>query len=121
MGLISGGDETAYRDEIKHHVAWYSVNNLSLNTTKTKEIIIDFRRKCNVIPALLCINGVSMERVESFKFLGLLISEDLSWSANTSATIKRVQQRLYFLRLLRRNDTKMKMLVSFYWQPSRVC
>lgn len=93
------------------------MNNLSLNTTKNKEILTDFRRKCNVVPASRCINGVSVESVEIFKFLGVLISKDLSWSANTSATIKRALQRLYFCRVLRKNDTGRKLMVSFYWTP----
>ena len=44
VGLISGGDETAYREEIQRMAAWCSENNLILNTSKTKELIIDFRR-----------------------------------------------------------------------------
>lgn len=34
-------------------------------------------------------------------FLGELISEDPSWSVNTSATAKKAQQQLHFLRVLR--------------------
>ena len=50
VGFISG-DESAYRDEIKCLTIWCSVNHLSLNTTKIKEIITDFRRKCDIVPA----------------------------------------------------------------------
>ena len=39
VGLISEGDESAYRDEILKLTSWWSDNNLALNTTKTKEII----------------------------------------------------------------------------------
>ena len=45
------------------------MNNLSLNTMKTKEIILDFRRNSND-PAPLYINGECVERVHSFKFSG---------------------------------------------------
>ncbi|KAF7652731.1 hypothetical protein LDENG_00093340, partial [Lucifuga dentata] len=44
IGLISGGDESAYRQEVQKLSEWCSVNNLTLNTTKTKELIIDFRK-----------------------------------------------------------------------------
>ena len=43
VGLIMGGDESAYRDEVLKLSEWCSANCLSLNTTKTKEIILDFR------------------------------------------------------------------------------
>ncbi len=44
VGLISGGDETANREEVRHLIDWCTVNHLQLNTTKTKEVIIDFRK-----------------------------------------------------------------------------
>lgn len=44
VGLISEGDESAYRDEVEQLSVWCIENNLILNTTKTKELIIDFRR-----------------------------------------------------------------------------
>ena len=45
IGLISNNDETAYREEIQHLATWCTENNLLLNTTKTKELIVDFRKK----------------------------------------------------------------------------
>lgn len=113
LGLISGGDESAYRDEVSGLTAWCSENNLQLNTTKTKELILDFR-KGRADPAPLYIQGVCVERVQSMRFLGVQISEDLSWTANTTAVVKRAQQRLHFLRVLRRNNLEERLLVTFY-------
>ena len=56
VGLISEGDESAYRDEILKLTLWCSDNNLALNTTKTKGIILDFRKN-RADPASLYING----------------------------------------------------------------
>ncbi|KAF7653869.1 hypothetical protein LDENG_00077640 [Lucifuga dentata] len=44
IGLISGGDESAYRWEIDHLVTWCRQNNLELNDLKTVEMIVDFRK-----------------------------------------------------------------------------
>ncbi len=44
IGLIQDGDESAYRQEVKELTVWCSLNNLELNTLKTVEIILDFRR-----------------------------------------------------------------------------
>uniref|UniRef100_A0A3P9MQB6 Reverse transcriptase domain-containing protein n=1 Tax=Oryzias latipes TaxID=8090 RepID=A0A3P9MQB6_ORYLA len=113
VGLISGEDETFYRDEVSRLEKWCSGNNLHLNTTKTKEIILDFR-KGRVDPPPLYINGVSVDRVHSIRYLGVLITEDLSWTANTTAAVGKAQQRLHFLRILRRNNLDKKLLVTFY-------
>lgn len=43
--LISRGDVSAYRGEVKRLSEWCRDNNLLLNISKTKELVIDFRRK----------------------------------------------------------------------------
>ena len=44
IGLISGGDESAYRQEIDHLATWCSHNNLELNALKTVDMVVDFRK-----------------------------------------------------------------------------
>ncbi|KAI3355958.1 hypothetical protein L3Q82_017150 [Scortum barcoo] len=60
------------------------------------------------------INGMAVERVSSFKFLGIHISENLSWTANTSSLIKKAHQRLFFLRTLKKNHLSTAILGNFY-------
>ncbi len=55
-----------------------------------------------------------MERVNSFKFLGVHITENLTWSAHTDAILKKAHQRLFFLRRLRKFGTSPRILRSFY-------
>ncbi|XP_037537935.1 coiled-coil domain-containing protein 18 [Nematolebias whitei] len=80
---------------------------------KTKEIVVDFRRT-QTKHAPLSINGVVVERVSSTKFLGVHISEDLSWTINTAAVAKKAHQRLYFLRKLRRARAPTPIMTTFY-------
>ncbi len=104
VGLISGGDETAYREEVLKLAAWCSENNLALNTKKTKEIIVNFRRLSTDLAPPLYINGECVERVHTFRFLGILISSNISWTDNTKAIIKKVQQQLHLLRVLKKHN-----------------
>jgi len=55
-----------------------------------------------------------VERVPVFRFLGTYIAEDLSWTTNTIAVAKKAQQRLHFLRILRKTNLQEKLLLSFY-------
>ncbi|XP_076748086.1 uncharacterized protein LOC143421853 [Maylandia zebra] len=80
--LITNDDDTAYRDEIQRLSDWCNYNNLTLNTKKTKEVVMDFCRT-RTDPPPLSMKGDYVERVSSFKFLGTHISEDRSWSTNT--------------------------------------
>ena len=45
VGLITDNDETAYREEVRDLGGWCQNNNLSLNVTKTKEMIVDYRKR----------------------------------------------------------------------------
>ena len=114
IGLISNNDESAYREEVQHLAEWCANNNLALNTKKTKELIVDFRRTKGGAHTPICINGTEVERVASFKFLGVHISEDLSWTLNTSTIVKKAHQRLFFLRRLKKAHLSPQILVNFY-------
>ena len=78
-GLITNNVETAYREEVRELAVWCQDNNLSLNDSKTKELIADYRKR-RAEQAPININGAVAKYVESFKFLGVHITNDLSWS-----------------------------------------
>lgn len=113
IGRITGGDEAAYRREVDSLVTWCGVNNLTLNTDKTKEMIVDMRKERRPHQPLL-IRGLEVERVSTFKYLGVHISDDLTWTTNTTQVVKKAQQRLYFLRRLRKFGMSPKILSNFY-------
>ena len=62
-----------------------------------KEMIVDMRKKRRPHRPQY-IRELEVERVSSFKYLGVHISDDLTWSFNTKQLVKRAQQWLYFLR-----------------------
>ncbi|KAK3511079.1 hypothetical protein QTP70_030150, partial [Hemibagrus guttatus] len=113
IGLIQDGDESAYRQEIEQLAAWCSLNNLELNTLKTVEMIVDFRRNTPALPQLTIMNS-TVPTVESFRFLGTTISQDLKWVTHIDSIIKKAQQRLYFLRQLRKFNLPQELLTQFY-------
>ena len=45
VGLITDNDETAYREEVRDLAGGGQNNTLSLNVTKTKEMIVDYRKR----------------------------------------------------------------------------
>ncbi len=113
IGLITDNDEMAYREEVSTLTKWCQENHLSLNIEKTKELVVDFRRQSREHTPIT-IDKTPVERVSSFKFLGVHITEDLTWSAHTDAVLKKAHQRLFFLRRLRKFGTSPSILRSFY-------
>ncbi len=114
LGLISNNDETAYLDEVERLTSWCQDNCLSLNVSKTKELIVDFRKRHLLPYTPLVISGTPVERVSSFKYLGVNISEDLTWTTHIQTQVKKARQRLYHLRQLRKFRVSPTILKTFY-------
>ncbi len=113
IGLITDNDEMAYREVVSTLTKWCQENHLSLNIDKTKELVVDYRRQSREHTPIT-IDKTPVERVNSFKFLGVHITEDLTWSAHTDAVLMKAHQRLFFLRRLRKFGTSPRIIRSFY-------
>ena len=62
-----------------HNIAeWLKLNKLSLNINKTKYMIFQMPNKTVIVPTLT-IDGVNIERVQHFNFLGLILDTHLNW------------------------------------------
>ena len=89
---------------------WCQDKNLSLNVIKTKEM--DYRKRRAEHTPLL-INKAVVEQVESFKFLGVHITNKLC-SKHTKTVVKRAQQCLFSIRRLKRFRIGPQILKKFY-------
>lgn len=92
---------------------WCESYNLILNISKTKELVVDFRRTPSPLPTL-SINGMEVERVTSFQFLGTTMQKSLSWELNTNFKISKAHQRLHFLQQLKKFRVSRVAMTHFY-------
>jgi hypothetical protein len=90
VGLITNNDNTAYREEVRALGVSCQENNLSLNVIKTKEMIVDFRKQQREHPRIH-IDRTTVEKVESYKFLGVHITDKLKCSNYTDSDIYNTQ------------------------------
>ena len=58
---------------------WCQEKNISPRVNKTKELIVDFSKQQWEQP----IHWTAVEKVESFKFLCVHVTDNLKWSTNT--------------------------------------
>lgn len=90
---------TSVEVEMAHIMQWASTNKLLLNLIKTKEMIFHRPNPHQIVfPAEL--NNI--ERVYSFRLLGVLFHPDLQFSEHISTIITVCNQRLYLLTQLRK-------------------
>ncbi|XP_026036331.1 uncharacterized protein LOC113029584 [Astatotilapia calliptera] len=114
IGLITDNDESAYRMDVEQLGVWCRSHNLIINVDKIKEMVIDFRKAGRDHHQDLTIDDAAVKRVSSVTFLGVHLADDLSFSINTTAVIKKAQKRLHSLRRLRKTGLSTLHLTNFY-------
>jgi hypothetical protein len=77
------------------------------------ERVVDYRRR-RAGQAPIHIDGAVVERVESFKVLGVHITKELTWSKHTKTVVKRARQHLFPLRRLKQFGMGPQILKKFY-------
>ena len=79
---------------------WFNANKLSLNADKTKYSLFHKPSNTDDLPLLLpkvLINDKEIERVESIKFLGVLLDEHLSWKEHIRYTENKIAKNIGLL------------------------
>jgi len=91
---------------------WSRLNFMNVNTSKTKELIIGSLRKDP--PPALTVGDSTVERVATYKLLGINIDDRLRWDSHVSTICSKAASRLYFLKQLKRSGLSIDDLTLFY-------
>ncbi len=75
-------------------------------------MIFDYRSVGNHSPII--INNEPVRQVASYKYLGLIMDNRLSWEVHVDILCRRVQQKMYFLRMLRLFGVAQGVKLLFY-------
>ena len=95
LGLLDhDGRDDFYFQAINDFHNWCKANCLLLNIDKTKEMIFDFSRSHTATSDVL-IDGKPIEKVECFKYLGTIFSDNLKWSDNSDYIFRKLKSRFY--------------------------
>ena len=91
---------------------WSNANLMNINTKKTKEMLMG-RMKKNP-PDLVQLNGQPIERVKSYKLLGLHVSDALRWNEHITSICSKASQRIHFLKMLKHSAVSTDDLMYYY-------
>ena len=97
--LLNGGQQSTLSETASDMAAWCAENELVLNVSKTKELCFSNLRFSPVCSGIV-IDGVAIERVESFKYLGTILHCKLSFQQNTEAVVRKARKRLFIMKQL---------------------
>ena len=127
IGLISKDDDGVFLSQVDSFVNHCDTNHLELNVSKTKEMLIDFRLT-SPDPQLVDIKGSSVARVDTYKYLGIVLNNKLSWGDHVDFIVKKLNSHMYCLRKLNSFHITPDILNVFYtstivsvWRYCLVC
>ena len=88
---------------------------LEINKSKTKEMVIYFGRKySNLDIKPTFVGDCEIERVCSFKLLGVVVSSDLTWNEHVSYIVSKASRRIFVIQQLLRAGTVLNDIVTVY-------
>ena len=94
--LSSPSDIQELQDDVDRICEWISLNHLTINVAKSKSMCIT-RRRSSMLSFTILVNGSPLEKVKCFKYLGLWITDDLTWSCHIESVCCRARQQLGFI------------------------
>ena len=106
--------------ELLNELLVYSESNqMKINSQKTMAILFNKSKKYDFLPQLRIGDSDPLKVVEELKLLGVLVSSDLSWAANTRAMCSKAYSRLWILRRLKPLGVSQLELLDVYEKQIR--
>ena len=94
---------------------WIQANKLSLNVGKTNFILFKPKRKAtDLVVNDIKINNIVIDRIYKTKFLGVIISHDLSWDHHTKHVSNKVAKGIGVILRARHNLDQKTLLILYY-------
>ena len=109
-------DEISRDDAINAELSkvsnWMKINKLSLNCNKSKAMLFRMPQKIVQLPCIR-IDGVNLEFVKQFNFLGIMIDENLSWKSHELLISKKISKTIGILNNLK-SFLPTRILLNIY-------
>jgi len=93
--------------------SWVCRNYLTLNPSKCKYMTVSRKRKQTNIPPIF-LEGSPLERVDTFKYLGVILSSDLSWTPHVESVCTKAKKLLGLLYRRFYNSAASATLLKLY-------
>ena len=116
--FCTGSDLSSIIGIVNHElckvVDWLNSNKMSLNIDKTHFMIFKPKRKKYAASGDIVINGSTINEVDSTKFLGVLIDNNLSWKPHINLICSKIAKNIGIMAKARSTFNE-KTLVSLYY------
>ena len=118
LGLKLDESKSKVYDQIMKTENYAHENDMKLNTAKCKIIVFNPTVTYDFVPELQ-VEGNSIETMEEMKLLGLTLSDDLKWRANTDVMVGKGYKRLWMIRRLKTHGANLDDLKDVFIKQIR--
>ena len=94
--IYGAEDFLALQEDVDSLANWINVHHLALNVRKCKSLLVS-RKHSHLSSQPVQILGQVLEKVQSYKYLGVLINSNLTWSDHISRVCLKARQQLGLL------------------------
>ena len=98
--------------------SYADTNNMKINFSKTKLMLFNPCHTKDFLPEFQ-VSGVPIELVEQTKLLGVVLSSDLSWTANSDYIVEKCNKKIWMLRRLKKLGASYDDLLDVYFKQIR--
>ena len=89
------------QEAVNHALNWFKSNKLTINATKSYTMLICNSRNIHHDASLnITVDGTNLEQVSSFKYLGVMLDSELTWSPHIDLMCNKISQNVGALRRL---------------------
>ena len=110
--VVDPSTDSQMQAAVDQIVTWSRLNYMNINTKKTKEMLLGPIHSNP--PSAITVDNSPVECVASFKLLGIIITNNLSWDDHISAICIKANKRLHYLKLLKRSSATVDDLLHYY-------
>ena len=112
--INSPEDFVALQEDIDKVESWSCANFLALNRDKCKYMVVSRRRTASTPSQPLLLDNHPLDQVKMFKYLGVLLSHDLSWGEHVQSVCSRARKILGLLYRRFYNNAPSHSLLQLY-------
>ena len=100
--------------DIKVISQWFLENGLIVNTDKTKVMLFASSKRKKTAELNIVMDGELLEKVTKFKYLGVVVDQNLDWTPHVNEVIKKLCSSVACIRRIRHCVTKSTLTQLYY-------